>query len=723
MSNWIASMPPAVLLIVKATLLLAGAAAINGTLRDRLSAAQRHLLWAATLVSLLLLPIGSALLPSWTLASRDPTVAPVWQMHATEATPARSAQQGPTPTRTSSLDGSAVAAAGMSALDDDGAADGRVSLKASLLLLYVAGVLVMLARLLVQSFAVRRLEDAASPETAPQWTRLLDEQRATLGVTCAVRLLRGDAGTMPMTWGLRASTILMPNDAEGWSLDRRRAVLLHELAHVARRDCLLQTMAAVVQALYWFHPGVWLASKRMRVERELACDDVVLGAGLSPRSYASELLELARSTQASPVNALALAFHAPSLLEQRMHSILDGARRRAAPRRATVVVSAILMGVLLTGVSSAQPGQGSAATTLKEELRIGGATPELRFTDVDNIVVGRDGAIFVSDSGGRRLRLYDAGGKFVRQVGSRGEGQGQFRTVIGMVVTPRGELAVYDVFTKRITFFDAAGIFVRSMPSQVGGNWTGNDFHVDRDGNLYVFGIRYSGEGRTPTAAERAKSQRFYLKLSPMGMILDTVDIPNSTAPAARGGFVIMTPEAYLVPFSNSQVYDLAPSGHLVLGYTGDYVFDIGQDSGRSIPVTRAFTPLALGAEERAEWEGRAEFYSKRGGSRSASYGTIIPDRKPAFRDIEVGADGRIWVHRYSEATKRPLSRPPSDTLPPPLTWREVPTFDVFEADGTFFGTVILPENTRVFARSGSQLWSVQVNADKESFVVRYRMQ
>lgn len=82
-----------------------------------------------------------------------------------------------------------------------------------------------------------------------------------------------------------------------------------------------------------------------------------------------------------------------------------------------------------------------------------------------------------------------------------------------------------------------------------------------------------------------------------------------------------------------------------------------------------------------------------------------------------------LRVHRYAPATKRPLTRPPSDSLQPPLTWREVPTFDVFEADGRFFGTVILPENTQALARRGNQLWGVQVNAQREAFVVRYRME
>jgi beta-lactamase regulating signal transducer with metallopeptidase domain len=748
------------LLLVKTTIVLGVAALAHTLLARRVSAGMRHMVWAVILSSIVLLPIAMVTLPTWTLPVKR---APIWQATTPalelsitappqlrpEVSPESPAQQtGVAPSRVTSTRTESVRTRGY--------------VTAALACVYVAGVIVLLVRLALERLVIARLVRNTRPDTSLDWQRLLEEARHTLRMERRVRLLRSALPVSPMTWGIRTPTILIPDAAESWSEERRRAVILHELAHVVRWDCLTQVVAVVARTVYWIHPGVWWAAKRLGVERELACDDRVLAAGIPPRHYASHLLEIARTSTRTPAAALALSLHAPSQLEGRMRAILDSSRRRAVPRLRTVLVSVSIMAAVVAFAAAVRPvaltppqpltnaarnlngssnseaiapvivKSTSASRTLDivEDLRIGSDAPDYAFGEVEAIAVGLDGAIFVADwaERRRRVRMYDADGEFVKTVGGVGKGDGEFTHITGMLVTPTGELAIYDVFNKRISLYDANGTFLRSMPSRVPGFWTGNDFHVDTEGNLYVYGVRNFTETPPPPVGApvvidpiERPSTRFFLKLSPDGDVLDTVDIPSSRVSPQRG-FTVITPEAYLTPFHNRLVYDLAPTGRMLWGYTSDYAFTIDDVAGQSRRVQRDFTPVTLHPAEWAEWEARARFYDK-DGPESASYGVTIPTVKPAYRDIVVAEDGRIWVHRYAVATERTLTQPRPADAPPALSWRDIPTFDVFEADGEYAGTVIVPNNTFMHVRRGVGLWGTNVLATGETHVVRYRIE
>ena len=75
-------------------------------------------------------------------------------------------------------------------------------------------------------------------------------------------------------------------------------MLLHELAHVKRLDCLTHLIAQIVRAIYWFNPLSWVAVRQMQAERQRACDDLVTGAGIRPRRYAPQILEICAAVPA-----------------------------------------------------------------------------------------------------------------------------------------------------------------------------------------------------------------------------------------------------------------------------------------------------------------------------------------------------------------------------------------------------------------------------------------
>jgi beta-lactamase regulating signal transducer with metallopeptidase domain len=328
--------PFALDIIVRASALLAAAAVADLALRRRASAATRHLVWTLAIGALLALPIASYVLPEWTVPI------PIARPLAPRAVPTGTAPSNVAVT-------SAVASRAVPVPCVDGerrcepdaafmgtSVPGNVprltfgAVIAALYAVYAVGVVLLLARLVLEPFALRRLTRASRDVTDAAWCGLRDDAAAQLRLLRTVRLIRSERDVMPLTFGTIAPTIVLPASADEWSGDRRRAVLLHELAHVARRDCLIQRIAACACALYWPHPGVWWAARRLRTERELACDDRVLASGAPARDYAGHLLDIAHAFRAAPAPATALGMARARQLERRLLAILDEARNRAS---------------------------------------------------------------------------------------------------------------------------------------------------------------------------------------------------------------------------------------------------------------------------------------------------------------------------------------------------------------------------------------------------------
>ena len=326
----------ALAVVVKATALLGIAAIMQLVVFRRASAATRHLVWTIALVSVLLLPVVSLVGPAWTVeipAAQTPvSVTPVatsvdapLEIANGPASPVIARESTPAPPRAA-----------------------NVSWSTAFIIVYCAGAIGLLIYLLAQQWNVRRFARQATLVQDAAWTRLLDECADALGIRRPVRLLRSRTHGVPLAFGTRRPSIVIPDIADQWTDDRRRAVLLHELAHVARRDCLTQSVAFGACALYWFHPALWWVAGRLRVERELACDDRVIAAGSPPRDYAGHLLEIAYSLGGRAAPALAVTMARPRQLEGRMLAALDDRRNRTVPPiRFCAVIAAAAAAILL----------------------------------------------------------------------------------------------------------------------------------------------------------------------------------------------------------------------------------------------------------------------------------------------------------------------------------------------------------------------------------------
>ncbi len=367
-------------LAVKGTILLLLACA-GALLLRRASSAARHLHWQLALAGLAALPLAAVLSPrvavpvgplsAW-LA--DGAAAPATDAANATLAPARSdalAARGARrdlPQRAATDDARPLVRAEHPASPSAPAAEPtpapqRVLLVLRLLdqprvllpALWAAGAALVLGALAIGLLRARALARRAVPVADPGWLDLADRVRRQLALRRVVSLRRVPDAVVPMTLGWRRPIVLLPADADAWSLSRRRHVLLHELAHVRRGDWPGQVLAQVALALWWWQPLAWIAVRELRKSREEACDDQVLAAGSRASEYADHLLAIAASRGAGVAGATALAMARRSQLEGRLLAVLDQGRRRAGPGRRRAAVAATFSALLVAGLACVQP--------------------------------------------------------------------------------------------------------------------------------------------------------------------------------------------------------------------------------------------------------------------------------------------------------------------------------------------------------------------------------
>lgn len=169
----------------------------------------------------------------------------------------------------------------------------RWPLFAVLAVVFLAGAGLGLARILVGVWAVARFRKRAVPITDAQLLRELKELRAAIGCSTAVAVCESATIGTPATVGWRRPLILLPSDWREWDAVDRRAVLAHELAHVARGDYLSGLVARLSTAVHFYHPlAHWLA-RQMRFEQELAADACGVECSGGNESYVVALARMA----------------------------------------------------------------------------------------------------------------------------------------------------------------------------------------------------------------------------------------------------------------------------------------------------------------------------------------------------------------------------------------------------------------------------------------------
>jgi len=320
----------AVLAIVKATL-VCGAAFVLSRLCRRRRASIRHLLFVLAFTALIAIPIAGLVLPTVAVAVPVTAMAPVSETPNFDSTVLTKPNAEPSHSSLPFVSRDVASIRSLTILQIVAAG-------------WFLGFLFFLIPIIAGLWQVRRLRHSALPWIDGQ--ALVDALAPTVGVYRSIDALVHAGLTGPVTCGVLKTVIILPASAQRWDETALRCAVTHELEHVARWDFLTQCLSRMVCAAYWFHPLVWIAWRRLRLEAERACDDAVLRAD-DATDYAALLVSIARQEPSGARQPL-LAMAGRGDLAARVAAVLDNdqSRGRVSRRWASTLIVAAAIAII-----------------------------------------------------------------------------------------------------------------------------------------------------------------------------------------------------------------------------------------------------------------------------------------------------------------------------------------------------------------------------------------
>ena len=225
--------------------------------------------------------------------------------------------------------------------------------------IWLLGMLIMIVRLIRRyslQAGIRRGSIPAEDELAA----LLKECAIRLGMNRVPGILLSGNTCTPMLIGLLRPTIILPigvTDVCGKS--DLTAILMHELAHVKRRDMAALWLHQIVQTVFFFHPAAWLVGRELKTERELACDELVLSTpGIERIEYAAGYLSAVKFASRPHARTPGLSMSESFEVEKRrLTMILNRSIPKMSAGWAAVLLVVVAVGIPTFGIGDPTPSK------------------------------------------------------------------------------------------------------------------------------------------------------------------------------------------------------------------------------------------------------------------------------------------------------------------------------------------------------------------------------
>jgi hypothetical protein len=373
---------------------------------------------------------------------------------------------------------------------------------------------------------------------------------------------------------------------------------------------------------------------------------------------------------------------------------------------------------------------------LKRELAVGVADGDQDYMlgGIDDIAVASNGTMYVLDRSVPTVRVYDATGKFVKNIGRRGSGPGEYRYATAIALAKNGNLLLYDQGNARVNVYTPTGDVVTSWMTKAGsGSGSGKGILVsDVTGTTYIRSpIWRRGQAGGPRWA--------WFRYAADGTLRDTTYGPDGPTPAILLAQRANASKSTGIPFAPSYYTAVSPLGYFVTSWSSALAVEM-HEPGKAVTSIRRDVQLQPVTSRERDSARTDVTESMRQLNPAWSWdGPDIPRTKAAHLGLRVGDDGLVWVQlangpRLDDGSGpgggQPLARMGAGNNPTGVsraaTWpcpsNSWTLHDLFEPSGRYLGQVKLPERVDVLLTRGDYVWAATCNGDDAPQVVRYKI-
>lgn len=293
------------------------------------SAANRHIFISIGLLSTLLLPLSSHVIPAYDI------VIEVTRPIVSSALPA------------------AIGEVFRSSISPS---ERLISLSSAVFIAYLCVAVLTLLRVVLSNLRIYVLSMRCESVQQRYWTKALTRRKKDLNIGTFVTIKHSCFVRSPMTWGVLRPVILIPSQALHWPDQLIHSTLLHELAHIKRGDWLTQQLARCICAVYWINPLCWKALNHLHMYAEAASDDIALASGQDSALYAKDLVNVATHLNAQHPHTMAVLGMAtikqPSQLRLRIQAVLNPSEQHTPLTRAQALLALTVILLVIVPLTS-----------------------------------------------------------------------------------------------------------------------------------------------------------------------------------------------------------------------------------------------------------------------------------------------------------------------------------------------------------------------------------